>query len=166
MTRMGGVRSTGKGPGMRERDVEKSKAERSRRDARSNTQPHGDHPDDCYGLFPPGMFNGVKVTESNDKIYHTLVGIRWCVACRMVIVGHGDNMKCGCDALAAMKDKPKGRFLPDIEDLSHTIEFDDGMDGEPKCGTCDESGEVETVRGKHHKLIGSKPCPDCGGKEK
>ncbi len=61
-------------------------------------------------------------------------------------------------ALTALEkpNPPKGRFLPDIEDLSHTIDFE-----EPKCGTCDESGEVETVRGKHHKLIGSKPCPDC-----
>ncbi len=88
-----------------------------------------------------------------------------------------DDFECKCDppsysdkliinlreAIAGMMDKPnppKGRFLPDIEDLSHMIDFE-----ELKCGTCDESGEVETVRGKHHKLIGSKPCPDCGGKE-
>ena len=26
---------------------------------------------------------------------------------------------------------------------------------------CGGSGEVETVRGEYHKLIGSKPCPGC-----
>ena len=54
------------------------------------------------------------------------------------------------EALAAMK-KPKGRFLPDIEDLSHTIDFE-----EPKCGKCGGTHCVDTP------FSGSDPsCPDC-----
>ncbi len=60
------------------------------------------------------------------------------------------------EALAAMKDKPKGRFLPNIEDLSHTIDFD-----KPKCGTCGGTHCVDTP------FSGSDPsCPECDqGKE-
>ncbi len=55
------------------------------------------------------------------------------------------------DLTAAMKDKPKGRFLPDIEDLSHTIDFE-----EPKCGKCGGTHCVDTP------FSGSDPsCPDC-----
>ena len=55
------------------------------------------------------------------------------------------------DLTAAMKDKPKGRFLPDIEDLSHTIDFE-----KPKCGECGGTHCVDTP------FSGSDPsCPDC-----
>ncbi len=73
-------------------------------------------------------------------------------------------------ALSAMKDKPKGRFLPDIEDLSHTIDFE-----EPKCGECGGSGNKDpgysTCRchegsDESCKACSPDPCPECGGKEK
>ena len=74
------------------------------------------------------------------------------------------------EALVAMK-KPKGRFLPDIEDLSHTIDFD-----KPKCGTCGGSGyDRQACKNESpndcistccHGCQDATPCPECGqGKE-
>ena len=75
------------------------------------------------------------------------------------------------EALAAMKDPPKGRFLPDIEDLSHTIDFE-----KPKCGECGGSGyDRQACKNESpndcistccHGCQDATPCPECDqGKE-
>ena len=51
----------------------------------------------------------------------------------------------------------KGRLLPDIEDLSHAIDFE-----EPKCGTCDGTGKLIHAEGTTlYPQAPELPCPDC-----
>ncbi len=51
----------------------------------------------------------------------------------------------------------KGRFLPDIEDLSHTIYFEG-----PKCGTCDGTGKlIHAEDTTLYPQAPELPCPDC-----